>query len=456
VKSKLKKFTTFSDRLFPSEVAFVAANNDFQDPEYFELLERMGQRVNGAREHVEFDPETDPRKYSRLMQAMERKLESIDVDAYYAWISRINYLINTDDIPTEEQARILRETDAYSPGWFHAGSFYRAVATYEAYLLIRYRERDLQVIQDFLAKYASSHEENERILNEVKVITERIVKMDNGKDDSLNTDDLERLLSYFSNPRLSKKCRYHAWLAYHMHHLNTRQFEPMVEPLQALESQIFEGDFYSRRILANFYANKLLLLSHLGKYEEAAYCGAQSIKHQTEDYLYYINNYCSVLMHLGRYDEAAAHMKSNLVLYRETRDKSRKLIFASNYCRCLNALSQHRQSIRLAAKELEELKQQVFKFRWHYFFRVYLGALQANGQNELLLRLARKYKLTDREQKAGKPPYLRILVLTAEYQELRISDKAYHDTIATLRSQTDFKKYPDLQSFFQQAESVQA
>lgn len=454
MKSKLKKFTTFSDRLFPSEVAFVAANNDFQDPEYFELLERIGQRVNGSSELVEFDPDTDPRKYSRLMQAMERKLESIDVDAYYAWISRINYLINTDAIPTEEQARILRETDAYSPGWFHAGSFYRAVATYEAYLLIRYRERDLQVIQDFLAKYASSHEENERILSEVKGITERIVKMDNGKDDSLNADDLERLLTYFSDVRLSKKTRYHAWLAYHMHHLNTRQFEPMVEPLQELEAQIFKGEFYSRRILANFYANKLLLLSHLGKYEDAAYCGAQSIKHQTEDYLYYINNYCSVLMHLGRYDEAAAHMKSNLVLYRETRDKSRKLIFASNYCRCLNALNQHRQSIRLATKELEELKQQVFKFRWHYFFRMYLGALQANGQNELLLRLARKYKLDEREQKSGKPPYLQVLVLSAAYQELRISDKAYRDALENLKPEADFSRHPELKELLRQIESV--
>jgi hypothetical protein len=157
-------------------------------------------------------------------------------------------------------------------------------------------------------------------------------------------------------------------------------------------------------------------------------------------------------MHLGRYEAAANHMKGSLSLYRDTRDKNRKLVFASNYCRCLNAMNQHRQSIRLAAKELEELRHQVFKFRWHYFFRMYFTALLAMGQSELLLRLARTFKLEDREQKSGRPPFLRVLISTAAYQEMRISEKDYRAAMREAEAESDPSHKIDLQSLIEKVE----
>lgn len=420
------------------------AHNEFEDPDYFAILDRMAMRVGQPENPPPFDPGIDPRKYSRLKKAFDRKLEAIDVDAYYGWISRVNHLIQMDAIPPTEQARILREMEAFKPGWFHAASFYRTISTYEFYLLMRFREKDHQTVQAFLERHRSAYEENERVLAEVKSITSQLVKGDEGPDPPMAGDGLDRLLSYYRDERLSKKTRYQAWLAIHMHHNHTRQMAPLEGPLRELEAHIFQGDFYSRRISANFYANKLLVLSHLGKYEEAAYCGLQSIKHRTEDYLYYLNNYCSVLMHLGRYAQAIDYMKAAYGAYRETRDKSRRIIFAANYCRCHHAAKQHKQGARVARMLIDELGAGIFKFRWHYLFRVYLQTLLTLDQGELALKYERRYRLVDQEKHGNYAPYIEAAVLVARYRELKIPEKQYRKELARLKAKSDSARHKDL------------
>jgi hypothetical protein len=92
--AKLKKFTEFSDGLFPSEVAYVKANNDYRDSELIKILDRLEKRVLEENTDKEFDGSIDPRKYSKLQKSFKNKLSKIDVDLYYEWISRANYLIN--------------------------------------------------------------------------------------------------------------------------------------------------------------------------------------------------------------------------------------------------------------------------------------------------------------------------------------------------------------------------
>lgn len=446
MKGRTTIFTQFTDGLFPPEVAYVRGNNQFEDPDYFAILERMAMRVAQPENPPPFDPGIDPRKYSRLKKAFERKLEAIDVDAYYGWISRVNHLIQMDAIPPAEQARILREMEAFQPGWFHAASFYRTISTYEFYLLMRFREKDHQTVQAFLEKHRDAYEENERVLAEIKSITSQLVKGDEGPETHMAGDGLDHLLTYFRDVRLSKKTRYQAWLAIHMHHNHTRQMAPLEGPLRELEAHIFQGDFYSRRIAANFYANKLLVLSHLGKYEEAAYCGLQSIKHRTEDYLYYLNNYCSVLMHLGRYVQANTYMKAAYESYKETRDKGRRIVFAANYCRSLNATHEHQQGARVARSLIEELGVGIFKFRWHYLFRVYFQSLLVLEQGELILRYERKHRLTDHEKRGGFAPYIEAAVLVARYRELKIPEKTYQQELTRLRAASGTARHKDLKA----------
>lgn len=436
MKGRTSIFTEFTDACFPSEVAYVKTHNEFEDSDYFAILERMAARISQPENPPPLDPSIDPRKYSRLKNAFEHKLEAADVDAYYAWITKVNHQIQVDAIPPAEQARILREMEAYAPGWFHAGSFYRTISTYEFYLLIRYREKDHQTVQAFLERYRATYEENERVLTEIKAITSRLVEGENAPGVDMDEKGLSRLLSYFRDERLSKKTRYQAWLAFHMYHINIRDIAPLEGPLRELEDSIFKGDFYSRRILANFYANKLLVLSNLGKYEEAAYCGLQSVKHSTEDYLYYLNNYCSVLMQLGRHPQAVAYMKKAMERFKETRDKGRKIIFAANYARSHHALDQYNPGARMARLLIDELGQSVFKFRWHYLFRMYFQSLLGLDQGEEVLRCERRYKLTDLEKRGGFAPYIEAMVLVARYREFKIPEKLFEGEVHRLKAET--------------------
>ncbi len=443
--ARATKFSVFSDGLYPSEVAYVLVHNDFQDADYFKILERMAARIAPGGKEVQFDSRIDPRKYSRLKQAFENKLNAIDVDAYYQWISHINYLIHTDAIPPDEQSRILSEVGTYHSAWFHAASFYDAMQAYESYLLIRYREKDLQAIQQFLQKHREAYLHNEHVLGEVKLLTEKVVRAPEALH-ALSAEELRTLYTYFTNTALSKKTRYQAWLAFHLYHVNARQPEAMVEPMEVLEKQIFEGGFYSRRILANFYANKLLMLSKLHHYEKAVYCGEQSIKHRTEDYLYYLNNHCSVLMHLQRFEEALQLMKTAFGIQKSTLDRGRRLVFIANYCRALNAVGDYRQSVRMSRSFLDEVEMNVFKYRWQYFFRAYLLALLRMGQADVVLRLERKYRLKEREMAAGRIPQLSLIAACAEFQELRITEQAFRALIEAAGAQPEFKEQEALES----------
>jgi tetratricopeptide (TPR) repeat protein len=449
--AKLKKFTEFSDGLFPSEVAYVKANNDYRDSELLKILDRVEKRVLEENTDKEFDGSIDPRKYSKLQKSFKNKLSKIDVDRYYEWISKANYLINIDAIPPEEQTRILREIEIFEPGWYHMGSFYRLVERFDEYLVRRYREKDLKSVRAFLSSNRKNYLRNLETSEKINSITDRVVF---GRGNGELNKDLSWLLKVFYDEELSKKNRYGALVSFMMYHINLKNIDQVIEPMRILEKAIFDGDFYSRRILANFYANKLLLLNYRGKFEEAAFCGRQSIKHYTEDFLYYLNNYSSVLMHLNRCEIALSNMDRSMKVFKSTRDKGRKVIFISNYCRCLNRLGQYKKSVRIARRFLDEMGTQIMQYRWHYFFRIFFFALLQANESEQMMKIERKFKLVDRERKSGLLPYLAILKLGASYREVRLSQKEFDSQLSSLK--TEFKAYvkPELQELLSEIERM--
>jgi tetratricopeptide (TPR) repeat protein len=451
----LKKFKSFVSTVFPSEAAFVRDNNEMRDADLLEVIDKIVDQVMHPEKEIEFDESVNPRKYSRIIKSFETKLAKIDVDKYYEWISRINYLITTDAIPPEEQTRILRETESFTPGWFHAESFFRAMENYEGYLLIRYREKDYKIVRKFLESHREAIETNREIDAQIKAITEKMVLEGNIETASLEPLHLRWLDGIFHNETLSKKTRYQALLMYNMHHINIRSIANLLEPMAELEGSILKGEYYSRRIVANFYANKLLILNYLGKYQQAAFCGLQSIKHHTEDYLYYLNNYSSVLMHLERYSDALEQMQESFPLYKSTRDKSRRLIFVSNYCRCLNKLGNFQQSARLAESYLDEIGNQVFTYRWNYFFRVFFSALYLKGQSEKLLRIEKKFNLAEKERKSGFLPYIALLRLGASYQEMKVAEKVFQKQLATIKQEIKGKDKAEMRELLRMIENAE-
>ena len=428
---KLKKFSDFADSLFPSEVEYIKKNNSYADREILSILDRIERRISFPEDRVEFDTKIDQRKYSKLITSITRKLQERDVDFYFAWISEMNSKITVDSITSKEQKRIFREIKEFEIGWFHMDSFFQLAENYEGYLLRRFRQADFKLVRSFLENHRSAVHNNRRVERQIKEITASIV---------LNSTELEKskatwLLNSFRNEQLSKKNRFHALVAFLMYHVGKRNWDTLIEPIEELEKELFDGDFYSRRILANLYANKLIAYNSKGDFEKAAYFGRQSIKHKTEDFLYYLNNLVTVLIHLKRENDALELMQVAFSEYKENLDLGRRVVFISNYARCLNRLDEFSKAVRVSNRFLRENRQKIFQFKWHYFFRIYFYSLLKIGNSEQIVKLSRNLKLVDREKSAGFNPHIKALVLAAEYQEIRVSQKEYSDSLNALEGQ---------------------
>lgn len=455
MKTQLRKFDSFAASLFPTEVEHVRNNNEISDPELISILDKLHILVNFPEKHTGFDLKVDPRKYSRIIKYFDTKLQKIDVDAYYAWITKIDFQITTDAIPPKEQQRILQEVDSFEPGWFHGAPFYRTMQNYKRYLLIRFREKDYVIIKNFLDKYSGYYIDNEKIEGKISDLTAKFVLPEKLNPDKANVKDTDWLIQTFRDEKISKKNRYQALVAYNLYHISTRQILPILQPMAELEKNLLKGDFYSRRILSNYYANKLLLRNFEGKYERAAFCGLQSIKQYTEDYLYYLNNYCSVLMNLNRFDEVLQRSKEAMKHYKTSQDSARKVIFITNYCRCLNNYLDYKTSIRQGKRLLDELGSTVFQFKWHYFFRVYFSALMQVHRHDLLMRLERKYKLTERERNSKFAPYLQLYTLGANYLEMKISQTQFQTVLEDIRKFLKPDQKADVHQLFSEVEKLQ-
>lgn len=454
MKKAPKRFDLFAASVFPTEVEQVKTNNEITDPELLSIIDTLHTFVNFTEREVKFDQNIDPRKYSRIIKYFETKLHKIDVDAYYEWITNIDYQITTDAIPPEEQQRILREIDEFEPAWFHAASFYRTMQNYKRYLLIRFREKDYATVRRFIEKYEDYFFGNEKIERKIDDLTSKFIIRDIANTNEVKQEDIDWLLTIFYDSNISKKNRYQALVSYNLHHITTRQITPMLEPMAALEDRLLKGEFYSRRILANFYANKLLLRNFEGEYEDASYCGLQSIKQYTEDYLYYLNNYCSVLMNLNRFDEVLHRSKDAMHLYKTSQDKSRKVIFMANYCRCLNNYLDYKKSIRQANRLLDELGSTIFQYKWHYFFRIYFSALMQANRLDELLRLEKKYKLTERERNFEFAPYIQLYTLAAGYLEMKLPQDQLHEKLEKIKSSIHQGERAELDQLFTEVEKL--
>tara|TARA_Y100000782_G_scaffold112941_1_gene144387 strand:+ start:13088 stop:14458 length:1371 start_codon:yes stop_codon:yes gene_type:complete len=437
MKIKLARFEEFADRLYPSEVEYVLNNNQFTDAELFNILSTIQKRVNQPEANIGFDTRINPRKYSKLIKSFESKLNKIDVDKYYTWINTFNFQVTTDAIPPEEQTRVLAEIRSFDPSRYHADVFYQAMENYKTYLIMRGRTKDLSIVKDFLVKHRVSYDLNRSMLTHIETLTEQIVlEQQQQRKQEIDLTKIEDMLTLFRNENLSKKTRYMALLAYIMYHINHADVEKLVAPITELENAIHNGEFYSPRLLANFYANKLLILNSLGDQQGAAFCGLQSIKHYTEDYLYYLNNYTTVLIHLDQCRKALDQMKETFEVFKKSRNLNHRMVFISNYCRCLNESKKFTNTVRLMRNYLEEFKEHTLEHRWNYFFRTYLYGLIMSNQNSIVLRLNRKYKLVEREENMNIPPYINLLTSAAAFNELKITRSELEQRLE------GFKKHP--------------
>ncbi|MCC7504860.1 MAG: hypothetical protein IT259_06160 [Saprospiraceae bacterium] len=406
MRSKLQKFTDFAGRLLPHETGYLLDIQHFDDKVKLAILQRADHNCRRPDAFIAFDEGIDKRKYSNLKQWMIERLRAIDVDEQHAWLLEVERQIETDRITPEAEARLLELLAGASPPDFHFVKLYELARYYRHFLLIRMRYADHRTAEEFLERHRGAYERAVEVREQLHRATLDIVRQYSGEGvQSLHWENW--LNNVFYDEALDGWNRYMALVRLTFIYYNYRNFEPLREKYDYQDALFRKGQYYSSRLLTNYYGNRLLLHIRFQEFDEAEYYGYLSIRVKTADYIHYVNNLCTVLLRRKKYAEALAVMKTALPESKTTHSFHNKIGFVAAYLRCLNYTGQHRAAENYAETYLRAYRREIFEHRWHAFFTAYIDTLLAQKNYAKALRVIEKNKLLEHDaHHRGKSYYL--------------------------------------------------
>lgn len=424
MRSKLQKFTEFAQTLLPHETGYLLAVQQFDDKAKRAILEQVDRNCRYLDQFAPYDETLDKRKFSNLKLWITERLHAADVDTEYEWLLTAERDIETDRISPATEERLLAHLRAAAPDAYHFVKCYELAQLYRHFLLIRMRYAEHRTVEDFLKKNRAAYERAHAVRERLHAATEDIVQQYSTRStESIQWEDW--LTEAFHDETLDGWNRYMALVRLTFIYYNYRRFEPLRERYEALDRLFQQGKYYSKRLLINYYGNRLLLHSRFQEYDEAEYYGYLSIRVKTTDYIHYVNNLCGVLLRRKKHDEALRVMKAALPESRTTHSFHNKIGFVAHYLRCLHHTGQHRAAENYADTYLRAYRKEIFEHRWHAFFSAYVEALLAQKNYAKILRLTAKYHLLDRDraytEKSGYLPTIPWLYAVAAHQTGGIS-----------------------------------
>lgn len=406
MRSKLQKFTEFAQTLLPHETAYLLAVQQFDDKIKLGILERVDHNCRQPDQFAPYDEQLDKRKYSNLKQWISERLHATDVDAEYEWLLDTERQIETDSIAPEREERLLGMLRACTPEAYHFAKSYELAQLYRHFLLIRMRYAEHRAVEEFLERHRAAYERAREVRETLHRATEDIVR----QYSSHSTESIQwepYLSDVFYDETLDGWNRYMALVRLTFLYYNYRRFEPVREKYNYLDALFRQGKYYSKRLLINYYGNRLLLHSRFQEYDEAEHYGYLSVRVKTADYIHYVNNLCGVLLRRKKYAEALAVMKAALPESRTTHSFHNKIGFVAHYLRCLHHTGQRRAAENYADTYLRAYRQAIFEHRWYAFFNAYLETLLAQNNYLKITKLVEKYQLMERDRAyAEKSAYL--------------------------------------------------
>ena len=146
MKRKLEKFVEFAADVLPHEVAWLQEVQQFQDANNREILETLAYNCHHPRTPVAFRPSIDKRKYSNLMQWVQQRLASIDVDKHLVHLNALDEKIMTDSIGPAEEKALLQAIVRYDRPAYYFVKFYELTLSYQQFLLVRMRFKEYQLV----------------------------------------------------------------------------------------------------------------------------------------------------------------------------------------------------------------------------------------------------------------------------------------------------------------------
>jgi len=424
MRQKLLTFTEFANALYPHEIDYLIAIQNFAEPDNLRILNMIHYNCKNPENTLPYDPTIDKRRYSYVKNWILETLAQIDVDQYYDWLIGIEKLVMTDSITPDEEKMMLENIQVIDQSHYYFIRFYELLQHYRDYLLVRNRSRYYKFVSEYLE---SNHEHYINVIDlnsKINTTTVQIVHNETLSDSELLINEVFLKDIYF-NPKLDGYTRYRSAVRLTLLFYNNREFDKLRIIYDHLDTMFKTKVFYSKRILANYYANRAMMHSKLNELELAEKYGFLPIRQQNSDYLFYLVNLCGVMLRSGKHKETLKLMSESIPDLKKTISFYYKIGFVSFYIKTLMANNQNDKAVSYANTFFEGYKKEIFEHRWHLFFSTYLQALVSTEKFTNVITLARRYKLVNKEKQfIGKAVYLPLILWytsLSEYMEGSIS-----------------------------------
>lgn len=454
MRSKLSKFTDFTNTLLPHETQYLLSIQRFEDEERLLILHRIDHNAHHIDQFTEYDLSIDKRKYNHLQNWIEERLRSTDVDDQLKWMLSTEQQILTDSILIEQEKRLLKliRTDQ-QPVYFN--TFYELAEHYRQFLLIRLRYHDHQLVDEYLQRHREAYQRSKEVHEQLHQATLDIVGQYDGQQAESRQWE-QWLAAVFHNEQLDWHLRYLALLRLTFLCYNYRKYDLLREKFAYLEKQFLAGTYYSRRLLLNYYNTQLMLHSHYREYDQAVYFGYLSIRAQNHDYPLYVNNLCAVLLRLKRNEEALELMKKAAPAVKKTTNFHNRIGFVAFYMEALNKNGLYQNAESYGNIFLRAYAKEVLRYRWHLFFSVYLESLLQQEKYDKVLKTEHKYRLMQRDKKyennANYQATIPLFTGLAQLKEGHLKKEEFADTIQALSAKysNDEQKLTNLKKLLKQ------
>lgn len=420
MKPKLQRFTDFANALFPHEADYLIAVQQFEDTEKIKILNLIHYNSKNPDNTLPYDVTIDKRKYSSIIIWIEQRLQEIDVDAYFDWMSGMDKKINMDNILPEEEKQLFKAIKRSNPTFYYFMRFYELIGHYRDYLLIRVRTQFIKPVMEYLEKNKENYEKALQINFNINNSAVDIIRQHTNSDcESYQWE--EPLKEIFYNPEIDGYNRYKAVVRLTYIYYNYRDFEKLRDVYESLDQMLKKDIFYSKRILANYYANRAMMHSKLNELKLAEKYGYLSIRQKNSDYLFYLINLCGVLLRQNKHKEALDLMTGAIPEMKKTSSFYNKIGFVSFYVKTLNNNKLPAKSESYAESFLNAYRKEIFNHRWHLFFNAYLQSLLKQEKFSKALTVIKRNNLVKKERvNIGRAGYLPVMFwysLVAEFEE---------------------------------------
>lgn len=405
MKIKLERFKQFARTILPHEADYLLSVHRFEEDENIEILDRLAKSSRNPEEAEAFNPDIDKRRYSGIIRWVNERLDAVDVDRQFEQINQYDQLVMTDSLQPGDEKALLKWMRSYDNTAFYFIRFYRVMLNFRHSLLIRMRYREYDLVNDYITQYRPNYLRSQEVYEELHQASVDIVRRYHRGQKQGEEKWEKRLKDIFHDRELDGLNRYYALIRLTFLYYNLNRFDKLREEYELFDVMLREGQFYSKRILINFYANRLLMYSRLDMLDEAEMYGYLSTRIRNTDYLVYVNNLSALLLRRGKPREAFELLQKAFPDMRQSVNFHNKTGFVSFYVKSQNELGQFAAAESYAEHFLQAYTEQVLEQRWHTFFTAFLQSVIGQGKFKKAAQIIQKYSLVERERKSKDKPH---------------------------------------------------